>query len=543
MITITINSVDRTADIEKGSIELAQTLSKEPATFRFIIKGLKNQPTLGQEVILTEGATNIFRGTLIERHESAIGNVMVGYEYLAVDGYYLLDRKLVSKAYNNQTAGQVVQDIIDNFVTGITTDITAVSPNISTARFNYEQPSRCIQKIANQIGWDWYIDASNVLHFFPPDDTPAPFDAEDDNDTVIANSLKFDSNITELKNIIYVRGGEYLDPISEDDAVDKYEADGSQDAFPLIYRYNEVQVTLNGVAKQVGVDFLEQLTNAVLQVGTATSTVANELRDTSAQFVTNGVQPGDQVYNSTDDTYAIVVSVDSETALTLNKDIFTSGETYNVNEVVNECLYNYQEKSIRFPRGTLLSGDLVKVFGNAFIPLIVRVEDQESIVAYGEREGVEIDKTITSITEAELLANALLSKWREGSKEGKFRTRQTGLQVGQSILINSTRFGINQTYKVNRIRGAMTQHDEFEYTIEFITSGQTTLSDILIDLIGRDRKNVVISPDEVIQRFRNAYDEFSVADELVEITVDSAPYHYGPVTTGNEGKYNFATYT
>jgi len=47
----------------------------------------------------------------------------------------------------------------------------------------------------------------------------------------------------------------------------------------------------------------------------------------------------------------------------------------------------------------------------------------------------------------------------------------------------------------------------------------------------------------VIQRFRKVDDAFSFSDEIVSQTSDSAPYHYGPVTTGNEGRYNFATYT
>lgn len=471
MITILIESVDRTSDVEKQSISSNQSLSKEPSTFSFTIKGEKTQPQMGDSILIQEDSENIFQGTIVEKHANTIGNVMTSYDYLCLDGYFQLDRRLVSKAYNDTTANAVITDIVTNFATGLTLSLPASSPTIKTAKFNYEQPSRCIQKIANQIGWDWYIDQDYVLHFFSPSDVMAPFEVNDDNDTAISNSLKFDSNIMELKNVIYIRGGEYLDPIDETDAVDKYAADGDQIAFPLVYRYSDVEATLDGTPLTVGIDNI----------------------DTPASF---------------------------------------------------DVLYNFQEKLLRFREDNKPTvGQVVRVFGNAYIPLIVQGSDTDSVEAYGEREYMEIDKTITSIQEGELLANALLEKWRDGSLEGSFKTRRTGLVVGQSIVINSARFGVNRSYKINRIKGQTDGNDEFIFDVDFITSGQTTLTDILIDLMGQEKENIEISPDEVIQRFRVLVDAFSFSDEIVSTSVDSPPYHYGPVTTGNEGRYNFATYT
>jgi len=67
--------------------------------------------------------------------------------------------------------------------------------------------------------------------------------------------------------------------------------------------------------------------------GTATSASTNKLVDSSGTFVTDSVAKGDWVRNSTSNpnSYAYVVSVDSETQLTLSKDIFTLGtESYQV---------------------------------------------------------------------------------------------------------------------------------------------------------------------------------------------------------------------
>ena len=63
---------------------------------------------------------------------------------------------------------------------------------------------------------------------------------------------------------------------------------------------------------------------AVAQTGRTTSVTAFKLIDTAATFITNNVRTGDVVHNDTLGTAATVVSVDSETQLTLNADIFTA---------------------------------------------------------------------------------------------------------------------------------------------------------------------------------------------------------------------------
>lgn len=65
--------------------------------------------------------------------------------------------------------------------------------------------------------------------------------------------------------------------------------------------------------------------------GTADSDVATELRDSGAAFQTHLVQPGDIVFNLDDLIQGTVISVDSETAITLSADIFPDGnESYKI---------------------------------------------------------------------------------------------------------------------------------------------------------------------------------------------------------------------
>ena len=64
--------------------------------------------------------------------------------------------------------------------------------------------------------------------------------------------------------------------------------------------------------------------------GTTTSTVANKLVDLGAAFTTAVV--GKTVYNTTDNTWAVVTARDSGTQLSLSADIMISGEAYIIGD-------------------------------------------------------------------------------------------------------------------------------------------------------------------------------------------------------------------
>lgn len=65
--------------------------------------------------------------------------------------------------------------------------------------------------------------------------------------------------------------------------------------------------------------------------GTNTSVVAFKLINSAALYITKHLKTGDVVHNDTAGTAATIVSVDSQTQLTLNADIFPSaGQVYVV---------------------------------------------------------------------------------------------------------------------------------------------------------------------------------------------------------------------
>lgn len=77
--------------------------------------------------------------------------------------------------------------------------------------------------------------------------------------------------------------------------------------------------------------------------GTATSTSANHLVDSNATFITDKVAIGDVVSNLTDQTYATVTAVNSETDLTLSADIMAEDENYHINGPRTKLMGWFQE--------------------------------------------------------------------------------------------------------------------------------------------------------------------------------------------------------
>jgi lipoprotein-anchoring transpeptidase ErfK/SrfK len=94
-----------------------------------------------------------------------------------------------------------------------------------------------------------------------------------------------------------------------------------------VYQKLQTSVGLNIVSS----DNADIPTVGIVEVGTNTSTVANQLVDSAATFQTNNVQVGDIVYNNVTLQAATVTRVISQTVVELNANIFLStGESYTV---------------------------------------------------------------------------------------------------------------------------------------------------------------------------------------------------------------------
>ena len=204
-----------------------------------------------------------------------------------------------------------------------------------------------------------------------------------------------------------------------------------------------------------------------------------------------------------------------------------------------DLLYNFNEKFIKFTNAPT-AGQAVKIYGDAFIPIIASVRDQISIATYGEFQQAVVDKSITSVAEAQSRAKAELKKYSESVFEAQFKTTQKGLRVGQKITLDSTIRNITKTFKITRITGKARSGTEFEYTVNLLASGEITFTDMMVGLLSQDKQNIDIASNEVLQRLETFFEAVEMG-ENVTLTKTSPPYTWGPGGS-NDTRWGFGTW-
>lgn len=180
------------------------------------------------------------------------------------------------------TASNTVNVTFDNwnvlrtgaFTNDASRDATQV---VSYIAFNYLEPTKCFKKMAELFGWNWYVDPNKDIHFFGIFDEIAPFSLDDGvlplDGNYVYNTLKLTDKSDQLRNGIFVRGGDYLAASINDQLANQ--ADGINKIFRLAYRYANYSLTVGGVRKAVGIDNIDSFTNNASANQQVTGTVLN----------------------------------------------------------------------------------------------------------------------------------------------------------------------------------------------------------------------------------------------------------------------------
>lgn len=464
-------TTDISASVKWDTLAKTEVLTKEVDRLEFEITKTPAKTTLpdvNDAITVTEDGTKIFGGVIVERNEVIRGGLLVGYEFKCKDWSQYLDRKLVVKSYTNKRADEIFRDILSNFTSGFTSANVPSSgtPNLTSKKFNYEQVSRAFTQVCDTIGYDWYVDYNKDVHLFDEETVAAPFSLTDTNDTFEWATFELNKTILQIKNEVYVRGGDYKKTIPLASAVDVFVANGVQTTFFLSYKYDNIGVDDNGVTKTIGTD-------------------------------------------------------------------------QQTDPLTVDTLYNFNEKFIRFTTAPT-AGHTIKIYGDAYIPIIALVRDQISIGSYGSYQTAVIDQSITSVGEAQSRAKAELKKYSAVVNEATFKTTKTGLRTGMQIVVNSSVRGINKTFKINRITGKARTPNQMEYTVSLIASGQVTFTDIMVNLLTADKQNLEFANNEVLQRLETFLESLTVTD-LVTPTKKTAPYTWGTFGA-NDLVWDFGTW-
>jgi len=242
--------------VEKNVSELVvnDVLTKEANTASFIIYDIwANRPAEGQEVEVIKDGTTIFNGRIVTIEAEKLSGTEFIFTIECTDWQVDLDKRLAVQTYDNKSLYYIVNDLITRYCDGFTvTNVENPGKTLDRVQFNYQYISECFDEIADLTGYDWYVDYDKDIHFFPIETNDAPFELLD-NGTHFTELIITPDN-TQIANRIWVRGGYYL---SNEYTQDTITAVAGQTEFPIVYFPHEISVKVGGVAKTIGIEFVD----------------------------------------------------------------------------------------------------------------------------------------------------------------------------------------------------------------------------------------------------------------------------------------------
>ncbi|HEX3861303.1 MAG TPA: hypothetical protein VHY35_06375 [Stellaceae bacterium] len=464
-VQLKVNSVDASSSVDWLSINLNLVLTKEVSTLNFDVLKTPSAtiPAVGDQIDAYDDSGHIFGGTVTETELKIDGGILARYSITAVDWSYQFDSKNVVQTYTDMDPGAIVQDIIENFTTGFTdTNVQLAGFNIPSVKFNYQPPTKCIQKIAALIGWDWYIDADKDVHFFlgdiadgGGDGTTAPFNLDDTSGNLDWPSIDYLVNAQNLKNSVFVIGATYKKTYDATSAIDVYKSVAGQTTYSLVYPYDPdtMTVTLDDVSQTVG----------------------TYGKDDPVGF--------DVLYSNTSGTRPFIA--------------FTTDPG---------------------------DGHTLKIFGDAEVPILGYANDTASIAAYGEFQDTIVDKQITTVTEAQQRALAEILQYGNPINDLKFNTLKTGLMIGQAITLNSTILGLNVTLTIQRMRAIGYSPTQLKYQVEAIGGDKVGFVDLMAVLLEQELNQNSVDDTTILQVLLRIAETVPISDDTPAISTSTGPY-------------------
>lgn len=505
---ILINGIDRSLEIVFGSVRMREHVNQLVGTLSFSMRkyGTRDYtPKEGDIVEMYDPAGDlVFAGPLniaTKRLEGMGGIIMYDLEFVSWGAKF--SARVVAERYSNETAEDIIQDLLEKYAPEFTGEsLVDADFTVSSITFNRISLTEAMQKLAKLSNFSWYVDNTKDVHFFPRYANPAPFQITDTSANFIFDSLEASDNFSQIKNRVFVRGGE----IPGNERSESYVADGDQIAFPLANKFSQKPtVVLNpgdspgsGTPVNVGVDFLDD-------------------------------------ENSFDAFWSF-----QQKALRFKPD--TKPDQGDVVDL----------------SGTPLFRLLLMVEDAASISRLGG--DPE-----GVREFIIVDSNIKTQQEARDRAQAEIEVYGSKIIEGIFQTNTPGLLPGQIIFINTPSREVAGEFIVQSISMSMLSRNTAEFTVQLATLRTMHILDILIDQVRTGARVIDDRDDEILERFyqqtenlgiselisrdvdSNTIENLSIA-EAVERSVSSPVFVYAPyIPTGLDdekvkARYNQSTY-
>jgi len=208
----------------------------------------------------------------------------------------------------------------------------------------------------------------------------------------------------------------------------------------------------------------------------------------------------------------------SDVAVTLSGEVRTTGRDYLDLPDDFDCLHNFGEKLIRFKEADKpSSGAVLKVAGNPYIPVLVKVRDADSIASMVSLEGGSglyeykiVDRDIKSRESAKERAKADLEAYKLTISEGDFDTETSGLSAGQQITVQSNLRNIDEDFIISKVVITALTPEVLHYSITLVTTRTIGMIEVLQKLLSDQR--IERGENDVIDRIEPADENIGMSE-------------------------------
>lgn len=193
-----------------------------------------------------------------------------------------------------------------------------------------------------------------------------------------------------------------------------------------------------------------------------------------------------------------------------------------------DYLLNYQEKYVEKANGTPPAASTVMEFTYKYdIPILVAVEDKDSIEDIGQFEYAIFDTNIQNQDDARARALAELTDYADSIVDGSFVTYTDGFRAGQYININLSDFNVNEDYLIQKVIAKSIGGGQFRYTVSVANTKKLGIILFLIKMLENDKNNLNLDPNEVVDElFTPSSQGILIGDSITANTLTTPPYKW-----------------
>jgi len=166
-VLVQINGVARTANTRIAGVRIDEYEGGTPNSATLRVAGFT--PAVGHEIKIGLARLDLrrllFAGHLVsvqQVYEDRPANV--AWDLSCIDYTWLLNRRLVSQRYRNQSATAILVDLIASFTSGLSSaGVEAGLPVLDEITFTNEEVADAIDRTCRRIGAYWTLDYGKVL--------------------------------------------------------------------------------------------------------------------------------------------------------------------------------------------------------------------------------------------------------------------------------------------------------------------------------------------------------------------------------------------